>query len=169
MNGEENPWKKRNPFFNLFEEFDKMDEMMDEMMGRAFQDMDKMKGKPMTYGFSVRIGPDGKPNIQEFGNVKPTPEKMEVKDSREPLIDVIKRDAEIDVLAELPGVEKRDIDVRFDEGDLVIDVPKQFHKKVKLGEKVDEASIKAGYKNGVLTVTIKRKGTKKAGKKIAVE
>ena len=25
---------------------------------------------PIVYGYSMTIGPDGKPNIQEFGNVK---------------------------------------------------------------------------------------------------
>src|SRR6185437_820693 len=26
---------------------------------------------PIVYGYSMTIGPDGKPHIQEFGNVKP--------------------------------------------------------------------------------------------------
>ena len=27
---------------------------------------------PLVYGYSISIGPDGKPVIQEFGNIKPT-------------------------------------------------------------------------------------------------
>ena len=27
---------------------------------------------PIVYGYSMTIGPDGKPRIREFGNVKPT-------------------------------------------------------------------------------------------------
>ena len=160
-------WKRRNPFFDLFAEFDKMDDVMDDMMKRAFKDFGPMKGKPMTYGFSVKIGPDGKPQIREFGNVKPTPEKLEVQDHREQLVDVIEHEKEIDILAELPGVEKRNIDLRFDGGDLIISVPKKFHKRVHLNEKVDENDIKATYKNGVLTITLRRTG-KKGGKKIHV-
>ena len=163
-------WKRRNPFFDLFAEFDKMDDMMDDMMKRAFEDMKSMKGKPMTYGFSVKIGPDGKPQIREFGNVKPTEEKLEVQDHREPLVDVIEHENELDVLAELPGVEKKNIDLRFDGGDLIISVPKKFLKRVHLDEKVDEENIKATYKNGVLTVTLKRVGKKEnRGKKIPVD
>jgi len=169
MDDEKKPWRRKNPFFDLFSEFDRMDEMMDEMMGRAFKDMKSMKGKPMTYGFSMKIGPDGKPRIQEFGNVRPTQEKLEVKEHREPLVDVIDRDDEIDVLAELPGVEKKDIDLRFDGGDLIVSVPKKFHKQVHLKEKVDENKIKATYKNGVLSVTLKKIAPKKKGKKVRVE
>ena len=160
-------WKRRNPFFGLFEEFDKMDDMMEDMLNRAFKDMGSMKGKPMSYGFSMKIGPDGKPQIREFGNLKPTGEELKVKEQREPLVDVINRDNEIDVLAELPGVEKRDIDLRFLEGDLVISVPKKFHKQVHLESPVDENDINAIYKNGVLTVTLKKNAVKKKeGKKI---
>ncbi|MFC2174795.1 archaeal heat shock protein Hsp20 [archaeon] len=163
------PWRRKNPFFDLFSEFDKMDEMMDDMMSRAFKDSKSMEGKPMTYGFSMKIGPNGKPKIQNFGNVRPTEERLEVKDHREPLVDVMNREKEIDVLAELPGVEKKDIDLRFDNGDLVISVPKKFHKQVHLTEKVDENKIKATYKNGVLSVTLKKVAVKKKGKKVKVE
>ena len=27
---------------------------------------------PIVYGYSMTIGPDGKPRIKEFGNVKPS-------------------------------------------------------------------------------------------------
>ncbi len=161
-------WRRRNPFFGLFSEFDKMDEMMDEMMKHAFKDISSIKGRPMTYGFSMKIGPDGKPQIREFGNVKPTEEKLEVRDQREPLVDVIEHEGELDILAELPGVEKKNIDLRFDDGDLIISVPKKFHKRVHLEEKVNEDDIKATYKNGVLTVSLKRLKKKSKGKKIPV-
>ena len=169
---EEDPrkfWKRRNPFFGLFEEFDKMDDMMEEMMKRAFSDMSSMKGKPMNYGFSMKIGPDGKPQIREFGNVKPTEQKIEMKERREPLIDVIDHNDKIDIIAELPGVEKRNIDLRITNGDLVISVPKKFLKQVHLKDAVDKDKIDATYKNGVLTVTLKKIGAKKkVGKKINV-
>ena len=67
-------WRRRNPFFDLFSEFDKMDDAMDAMMKRTFDEMPS--GKPMSYGFSMKIGPDGKPKIREFGNVKPSQKKL---------------------------------------------------------------------------------------------
>ena len=163
-------WKRKNPFFDLFAEFDKMDDVREGMMKKAFEDVNSNSGKPMTYGFSVKVGPDVQPQIRQFGNVKPTEQKLEVNDMREPLIDVISRDKEIDVVAELPGVEKKNIDLRFEDGNLIISVPGKFQKKVLLNEKVDENKIDANYKNGVLSITlIKKTPTKTKGKKIEVK
>ena len=163
-------WKRRNPFFDLFEEFDRMDDMMDDMMKRTFEGMDiqKMQGKPMTYGFSMKIGPDGKPQIQEFGNMRPTENKVEIKDAREPLVDVIEREGEIDVLAELPGVEKGDIDVNATERRLTIRAP-NFYKEKALPAAVESNDVKAIYKNGVLTVTLRKKQRSEPGKKVRVD
>ncbi|MBN3037123.1 MAG: Hsp20/alpha crystallin family protein [Candidatus Diapherotrites archaeon] len=163
--------KRRNPFFDLFSEFDRMDEMMDQMMRKAFDDMDlaKAKNKPLVYGFSVKVGPDGKPNIQEFGNMQPTQERVQVRNEREPLVDVIDKNSEIDVLAELPGVEKEDIDVKATEDSLTIQVPNKFRKEIALNEKIKKDSVKARYKNGVLTVTVQKKEPKKDSKKVRVE
>ncbi|MCD6523280.1 MAG: Hsp20/alpha crystallin family protein [Candidatus Diapherotrites archaeon] len=163
-------WRRRNPFFDLFSEFDKIDEMMDEMMKKAFDDFEKIgaSGKPLTYGFSIKIGPDGKPQIREFGNIKPTEEKIEVKDAREPLVDVMNRDDGITVLAEMPGVEKKDIDISATEKTLTIKAP-DFYKEVELPEEILTDSVKASYKNGVLTVEMKKKVAKPKGKKVRVE
>ena len=162
-------WKRRNPFFGMFEEFDKMDEMMDEMMKRAFTGMESMKGKPMSYGFSMNIGPDGKPKIREFGNIQPTAKEIKVTEHREPLVDVMDKGDEIDVLAELPGVEKQNIDVRAENSTLTINVPKKFFKEVQLPANVDKKSVKATYKNGVLTVTLKKMGEGKNKEKVKIE
>ena len=68
----------------------------------------------------MKTGPDGKPHISEFGNVKQGRVDGEqsvgpvVKDAREPLVDVMDAEKEIIVIAELPGVEKTDIDLLSD-------------------------------------------------------
>ena len=164
-------WQKRNPFFEMFSEFDQMDEMMDEMMKKAFGDMESLKarGKPLVYGFSMKIGPDGKPKIRQFGDMQPTEGKIEVKDLREPLVDVIEHEKEIDVLAELPGVEKENIDIHAAEDRLTIKVPEKFHKQIVLPAKVKEGTVKAHYKNGVLTVTLKKQNASAPGKRVEVE
>jgi HSP20 family protein len=161
-------WKRRNPFFDLFSEFDRMDEMMDEMMKRAFEGVEVAKDKPLSYGFSMRIGPDGKPQIREFGNLQPTDQKIKVRGEREPLVDVIDKEKEIDVLAELPGVEKKDIQVNATEDTLSILVPNKFSKQIPLKEKVKE-DVRAQYKNGVLTVTLQKQKPSKRKKTVKIE
>lgn len=162
-------WRRRNPFFDLFSEFDKMDEIMDKMMKDSFKDMNKFSEKPMVYGFSMKVGPDGKPKIREFGNVDSKKEKLGVKNAREPLVDLIEREKEIDILAEMPGVEKEDIDVSIQEDKVVIQVPDEFYKEIPLPCEVNEDKVGANYKNGVLTVTLEKTKSSKPGKHVQVK
>lgn len=110
---------------------------------------------PFVYGYSTRIGPDGKPEINEFGNVKPSRSGPEVREEREPLVDVIETNGEVRVVVELPGVEKRDIELHGTEDSLTIAVgnpERKYYKEVELPVKVKVKEAKTGYKNGVLEV-----------------
>jgi HSP20 family protein len=120
---------------------------------------------PFVYGYSMKIGPDGKPEIQEFGNIKKglkgTPQ---VKEEREPLVDVVETNGEIRVVVELPGVEKKDIKLHGTEDSLEIsvDTPQyKYGKEVKLPVKVKVKEAKSTYKNGVLEVIIPKEETSK--------
>ncbi|MFQ5836297.1 MAG: Hsp20/alpha crystallin family protein, partial [Candidatus Bathyarchaeia archaeon] len=118
-------------------------------------------------------GPDGKPKIREFGNIKPSrkPEalgftrpSLDIKEEREPLVDVISTDGEIKVVAELPGVEKEDIKLHGTEDTLTIsvDTPKRrYFKEIKMPAKIYSKKAKTVYKNGVLEVTIPKIKEKK--------
>jgi len=81
---------------------------------------------PIVYGYSMTIGPDGKPHVQEFGNVKSSTgsssgsrgfsstrlrARPEITAEREPLADVNVTDNEVKVVLEMPGVKKEDIKV----------------------------------------------------------
>ncbi len=171
----------------------------DEMFERMFQDMardrpkDMMKEKklpdgstirqfgPFVYGYSMSVGPNGKPVIQEFGNVKPSKRPgmfgmdqpaLEPTDSREPLVDVISETEQVRVLAELPGVEKSDIKTTISEDTLTIRVdtasPK-YYKEVQLPTSVDPDSSKASYNNGVLEIVLRKLKPRPRGKEIKIE
>jgi HSP20 family protein len=103
----------------------------------------------------MKIGPDGKPEIQEFGNIKKSLKGPQVKEEREPLVDVVDSGKEIRVVAELPGVEKTDIKLHGTEDTLEISVDTaqyKYHKEIQLPEKVKVREAKSTYKNGVLEV-----------------
>jgi HSP20 family protein len=167
---EEPDLRNEFPGFNDdFGDFEKVQEMMDEMMKRAFSGkglrltFPQMRpGKPMMYGFSIKMDQTGKPKIQEFGNIEPGKQPT-VKRAREPIVDVIEKDKIITVLAELPGVEKKEIklDVAETKDVLIIEVPNKFYKEAKLPVTVKPKSAKAHYKNGVLEVNLDKE---KAGK-----
>ena len=129
---------------------------------------------PFVYGYSLKIGPDGKPEINQFGNLKPSRRGPQVKEEREPLVDILETDGEIHVVAELPGVDKKDIKLHGTEESLTIsvDIPqRKYYKEVALPAKVKVNEAKTGYKNGVLEVTFpKADGEKKPkGEPINIE
>jgi HSP20 family protein len=175
------PWWRRKrrkrsyPWFNIFEEFDNLDKMFDEMMRHAFEPFSGgSKGyKPYVYGFSVSIGPDGKPVIREFGNVRRDRSGPKIKEDREPLVDVLEEDEDVVVVAELPGVEKEDIKLHAAKDNLTISVDtsnRKYYKELDLPRGVDPGSARAVYKNGVLEVRLRKSlGNVFKGERISVE
>jgi HSP20 family protein len=172
-----------------------MDEIMKEMEKMFEESMKEFEGKvpkelvretklpdgtvrkewgPFVYGYSVTIGPEGKPVVREFGNVKPSLAggKLSLKDEREPLVDVISADDEIKVIVEIPGVNKEQIRVTATENTVTIhtDMPeRKYHKETGLPDAVDPSSAKSTYKNGILEITFKRKKRKEPGISIKVD
>ena len=162
--------------------FPDIDEMMREMeraFSEQFKDLEKELPKnlvresrtpdggvkkefgPIVYGYSVTIGPDGKPVVREFGNVRSGEGKpwKAVQDKREPLVDVVNSGKEVRVIAEMPGVKKEDINVTVNENSIVISVDsggRGYYKELNLPSIVDPKGARSTYNNGVLEVTIPR-------------
>ena len=69
---------------------------------------------PVFYGCTMTIGPDGKPSVQEYGNVKP--DRSPISDAREAIVDTIvdKKEKVVKLIAEMPGVEKTDVKILVD-------------------------------------------------------
>lgn len=159
------------------EEFDRIF----QRMSRSFMDFDdvfenvKNDGKshgPFYYGYTMTVGPDGKPHVQEYGNVRPG--LLPTAETREPLIDTIVDEKEnvLKLVAEIPGVEKSDIKVVVEGNVVNVDAErgdKKYHGKAPIKRKVDPDSAKASYTNGILEVQFKLKGEDKPkGKTVEV-
>ena len=90
-----------------------------------------------------------------------------------PNMDVIDRDKEILVKAELPGFDKKDLDISISNRQLVIKAnsceetkeengdylkreisTNQIYRSVLLPAEVDDSKVKTSFKNGVLELTI---------------
>ena len=86
------------------------DEIPDNLVREKKQEDGSTKKEigPFVYGYSVTIGPEGKPVIRQFGNMKNSEIKsgIDVNEVREPLIDVLESGKELTIIAEIPGVEK---------------------------------------------------------------
>jgi len=171
------PRRRRLPFFREwgFDDLDKIFGEMEKMMEDELKSFTERVPKnyvrerrlpdgkverelgPFVYGYSVRIGPDGKPEVSEFGNVKQSRSGPLVKEEREPLVDIIENNGEVRVVAELPGVDKNDIQLYGTEDSLTITVnipERKYYKEVALPAKVNVRDAKTRYKNGVLEVIL---------------
>ncbi|HTA16985.1 MAG TPA: Hsp20/alpha crystallin family protein [bacterium] len=95
-----------------------------------------------------------------------------------PALDVKETKDAYTVLADLPGLEKKDIEVSVEEGVLTVSGSRKaehqeeaqdktwhrverrwggFERSLKLGEGVDASKVAAEYKDGVLTITVQKK------------
>ncbi len=157
-------------FFGFDEDFAKI---IKKLMSSAFNNIDNL-GEPVVYGINLRFDKDGKPIIEEFGNVKNMPGGTKISDIREPLVDIIEKDDELEIVAEVPGAKKEDIKVSATQDYLTISAKREapetkYFKRIKLPAKVDPSTAKAKYNNGILQVNIKKKESKAEGKEIKVE
>ena len=128
---------------------------------------------PFYYGYTMTVGPNGKPIVKEYGNVKPG--LLPSSDTREPIVDTIVDEKEklVKLVAEMPGVEKTDVKILVQDKSVDISAEhgtKKYHVKVPIKYKVDENSAKASYKNGILELVFKlTEDEKPKGKKVEVE
>jgi HSP20 family protein len=137
-----------------------------------FKRNDSVTG-PFYYGYTMTIGPNGKPVVKEYGNLKPG--LLPTSETREPIVDMIVDEKEklVKLVAEMPGVEKTDVKILVQ--DKFVDISaehgeKKYHAKVPINYKVDENSAKASYKNGILELVFKLvEDEKPKGKKVEVE
>lgn len=102
-----------------------------------------------------------------------------------PHIEISETDDEIKVVAELAGLEQRDVDVTLDDGVLTLKGQKSlekdgtlyserwegaFERTVPVGQDVDPDKVKASFKNGVLTIRLSKKPeAQRQTKRIAVQ
>ncbi len=183
--------KKKRDNWDPFDMIDNLREMMEDMMkqmgDRPFdmEDFEKFLPKfklpsgfekkgPYIFGFSMGVGPDGKPIIREFGNKPGFDFKRgpKIKEERQPLVDIMETNDEVIIVAETPGIEKEEIQLRGTEKELEIKAGEKFYKKLKLPVEVIPEEAKANYKNGVLEVRLKRMKPKEdegSGTEIKVE
>jgi HSP20 family protein len=178
---------------DIFREFDDMRREMERMFEEGFRDITTNVPKelvreyetpgggkvreigPVIYGYSMTIGPDGKPRVREFGNVRGfgggTAAKPSISAEREPLADVTTTDKEVKVIVEMPGTSKENIKINAYDGsvEIVADMPnRRYRRVVDLPQETDIETAKSTYKNGILEVTFNKK-SRPRGKNIKVE
>jgi HSP20 family protein len=181
----------------MFRGFDDMRREMERDFEESFKDIETKAPKdlireyetpeggkvreigPFVYGYSMTIGPDGKPRVKEFGNVKSPMGrgrnlyKPMISSEREPLSDVSVTDNEVKVTVEVPGVAKEKIKINANQDQVEIiseDPQRRYHEIVDIPPEADIETVRSSYNNGILQLVFKKreqKGSK--GKEIRIE
>src|SRR5829696_4853026 len=190
-------WFRRKRSWNWFPDIDSMMREMEKLMDEAFKNFEQPVPKkfikerklddgstvkefgPIVYGYSVKIGEDGKPIIRKFGNVdvfsnSVTDSSHDRQEERETLIDIIDGKEEIKIVAELSGVAKENVKLYANENTLTIESStsaeeRRYYKKIKFPEFVEPSSGKSHYKNGILEITFKKKNLTNKGLQINID
>ncbi len=112
--------------------------------------------KPFSYGLNIRVDGNGITVTNALHSAAPQqPQKAK---ELEPLVDMIDRDGELVVLAELPGADPDSISVSSDSSTMAIHAAGRhtFSKTIQLNTQVDPRHARARYNNGVLELTLKK-------------
>jgi HSP20 family protein len=152
----------------MFEDIDREFQDAEEMLNRMFRTVREItpsdiSGHPYYYGYQITVGPDGKPHVREFGNMKPSARGLvEQAGVREPLVDtgIDEKDNSLTITAEMPGVTKQDIKVKVSQEYVSIHAErgeKKYHTDIPVDVELDDKSAKATYSNGILELKIKLK------------
>ncbi|MBU4340240.1 MAG: Hsp20 family protein, partial [Euryarchaeota archaeon] len=99
---------------------------------------------------------------ERFGNiVRETEKGAVVEEMREPFVDIFEEAENIEVIAELPGVEEKDITYEIKDDVLLLKASgdsRKYSKEVLLPCKA--AVLKTAYKNGVFKLTLNKEKEK---------
>lgn len=188
---------RSNYFSDMFREFDEMEREIERDFEESFRDVETKAPKdlireyetpeggkvreigPMVYGYSMTIGPDGKPRVKEFGNVK-SPMNWDrgfsrspmISSRREPLSDVSMIDKEVRVVVEMPGIPKENIKINAyeDKVEVTTEGGKKYRQVINIPPEADIETVKSTYNNGILEIIFKKKEKRASkGKEIKVD
>ncbi len=173
-------WKDEfEEFFQNFGfDFDRFNERMMKMWDSMLKDSDVQTFGPYVYGFSYKIGPDGKPVFEEFGNVPQDrtfgkEPKLLDKDVREPITDLTEDKDKVFVTYELPGISKENIQLNVSEYNVTMEVkegPRKYFKSVDFNYELKPDSASARFINGILDVSVERAQKETpGGRKISID
>ena len=176
-------------FRDIPRQFEQMRREMERMFQEQFTDIDETKIPkdlvkeyqtpegakvrevgPLVYGYSMTVGPDGRPKVREFGNIR-SPTAMGfasrplISGETDPLADVTTTDKDVKVVVEMPGIDKKDIKINAHDDTVEVfttdTAQRKYRKIIELPSEADIGTAKSTYKNGILEIVFSKKNKTK--------
>ena len=135
--------------------FDEFEKDVQEMMRGSMSSMED--SKPFMAGFSFKLGPEGRPSFQVFGD------SLTGKDGyRSPLTEQFldTKDGRLNLVLDMPGVEKNQIRIDTTDESAIVTAEnetRRYRAEVGLKARVNPETAKAEYRNGVLDISFSLK------------
>ncbi len=122
------------------------------------------KGKDLkgVYGFSIKVGAGGEGmKVEPFGNIRKDRKTGEsvVQEVHEPITDIFEEEDHLLIVAEMPGIDTRDIHLDIQDDILTIRAEsedKRYMKEILLPADIDKDGISISSKNGIVKITAKK-------------
>jgi len=111
-----------------------------------------------VYNYSVRMGLGGAPETdtpaRDSNEKKPAEEEI-----REPIVDIIPEEDHLLIIAEMPGVEESDVDIRFGEESVFITADgknngRKYRKEITVEGLEKPVKYTSHYHNGIMKIKI---------------
>ena len=116
------------------------------------------KGVKGIYGFTVKVGlGDQAPHVEPFGNIRQDKKTGEpvVQEVREPVVDLFEEKDHLLVVAEMPGISVKDVQLEVKDDVLTLTAAKgekKYRKEVLLPGSYPKAKMRLACNNGVLEI-----------------
>ncbi|MFI5412652.1 MAG: Hsp20/alpha crystallin family protein [Candidatus Micrarchaeales archaeon] len=148
--------KKKNSGQKKANGFLEVNKLIAQFLEEVAKDFSEHSGsikssEPITYRFNIELSPTPQQEQLKFS-------RSPSEDARDILVDTIEREKEIAVIAELPGVERREITIIASHNEVSIEnksKPK-LNRKIRLKGTVDPDSGIAKFRNGILEITFSK-------------
>ena len=143
---------------------------------------------PIVCGCAASLGPDGLPQIREFGNVRTSATfagsiqgstgggggVSMLKAEREPQIGIVTTDKEIRIVVEILAVDKQDIKVDTFDNTVEISTSDRAARKyraiIEVPQDAEMGSAKSSYSNGILEIIFNKESQPKTrGRQVRVD
>ena len=147
---------KRRNLKDMLDELDKYFEEFEkdiQNFARNSISATRVAAEPYIAGFSFRVGPEGRPHVQFFGDSPLRHNGFRIP-MNEQLLE--EKNNTLRVVLDMPGVDKGDILVDATDDRLIVTAERESRKykaEIDLKAKVQPDSGMAEYKNGVLEIS----------------
>jgi HSP20 family protein len=168
--------KEMNGMFNIFNDISTANALKDLIREYENSEEDNEIGTgPIVYGYSMTIGPDGKPHVREFrigkssasvnknigqfiGDDIDKPPQISTERESKPVVTTADK---VKVVLEMPGINEEDIKLNTYGKKIEIKTAGTSHRKyykiVNLPPEADAKTARFTYNNGILEVIIDKK------------